>query len=68
MNAFPLYHLFSFYIKTLKVATSYTFYQLVYGMHPLMLTKYILQIICGDHKVANLIRILTSRFFDLEKL
>jgi hypothetical protein len=38
------------YIITYKVVTSYTPYQLMYGLHPLMPTKYIISIIGGNEK------------------
>jgi hypothetical protein len=38
------------YITTYKINTIYTPYQLVYGLHPLMPTKYILLIIDSDHR------------------
>ncbi len=41
------------YITTYKVATYYTPYQLVYGLHLLMSTKYILPVINGDTKMQN---------------
>jgi hypothetical protein len=31
------------------MATNYTPYQLVYGLHPLMPIKYVLSAISGDH-------------------
>jgi hypothetical protein len=59
--------LFSYRI-TYKVAIGYTPYQLVYGLHPLMLTEYILLIMGSDHKKGNLMKVLTSRVSKLEKL
>jgi hypothetical protein len=58
MNSYPI--LFS-YIITYKVATRYTPYQLVYGLHPLMPTKYIMPTINNIHKEVNSMRVLTSR-------
>ncbi len=51
-----------------KVATWYTFYQLVYGLHPLMLTKYVLPTISGDHKDREPAKIIIARTIKLEKL
>ncbi len=51
--------LFSYKI-TYKVAIGYTPYQLVYGLHPLMSTKYVLSAISGDHKDVEPIRVLTT--------
>jgi hypothetical protein len=56
------------YRTTYKVATWYTPYQLVYGLHPLMPTKYVLSTINGDHKDAEATKILTTRITKLEKL
>jgi len=50
------------------VATSYTPYQLVYGLHPLMPKKNVLSTISGDHKDAELTKVLTTRIIELEKL
>jgi hypothetical protein len=41
--------LFSYRIAY-KVATWYTPYQLMYGLHPLMPTKYIVPIVSGNEK------------------
>ncbi len=51
-----------------KVATSYTPYQLVYGLHPLMSMKYVILAISGDHINAKRTRVLTSKIIELEKL
>jgi hypothetical protein len=37
-----------------KVATWYTPYQLVYGLHPLMPTKYIIPVASGDERTILL--------------
>ncbi len=59
--------LFSYRI-TYKVATRYTPYQLVYGLHPLMPTKYIVLVVGGDERENILVRILISTIIELEKL
>jgi hypothetical protein len=59
--------LFSYKIAY-KVAIGYTPYQLVYGLHPLMLTKYVLQALSGDHKDIKLTKVLTAKIIELEKL
>ncbi len=51
-----------------KVAIVYTPYQLVYGLHPLMPTKHIMPIVGGNQIDSTLMRILTSRILELEKL
>jgi len=59
--------LFSYRI-TYKVATRYTPYQLVYGLHPLMPTKYIVLVVGGDERENILVRILISTIIELKKL
>jgi hypothetical protein len=59
--------LFSYRI-TYKVATSYTPYQLVYGLHTLMPKEYVLMAISGGHKDVEPTRVLTSIIKELEKL
>jgi len=56
------------YRTAYKVATCYTFYQLVYGLHPLMLTEYVLLAISGDHRDAKPTKVLTTKITNLEKL
>ncbi len=56
------------YKTTYKVATRYSPYQLVYGLNPLMPTKYIVLIVGGNDKDSILMRVLTSRIIKLEKL
>jgi hypothetical protein len=56
------------YKNAYKVATWYTPYQLMYGLHPLMPTKYIVPIVNGNEKDTTLVRILTSKIIKLEKL
>jgi nitrate reductase beta subunit len=59
--------LFSYKIAY-KVATSYTPYKLVYGLHPLMPIKYVMSAINVDHKDAEPTKVLTTKIIDLEKL
>ncbi len=64
-------HLFTVlfsYITTYKIATWYTPYQLMYGLHPLMPTKYIVPVVGGDERNNTLMRVLTSRITKFEKL
>jgi hypothetical protein len=56
------------YITTYKVATWYTPYQLVYGLHPLMPLEYIVPIISGNERDNTLMGVLTSKITKLEKL
>ncbi len=56
------------YKTTYKVATWYTPYQLVYGLHPLMLIKYVLPTIDGDHRDVGPTRVLIAILIKLEKL
>jgi hypothetical protein len=51
-----------------KVTTRYIPYQLVYGLHPLMSTKYIMLVVSGNEKDNILVRVLTNRITELEKL
>jgi hypothetical protein len=50
------------------VAIGYTPYWLIYGLHFLMPTKYVLPSIDGDHKDAKPTIVLTSKVIKLEKL
>ncbi len=50
------------------MAIGYTPYQLIYGLHPLMPTQYVLSAINGDHKDAKPTRVLITRITKLEKL
>jgi hypothetical protein len=59
--------LFSYKIAYI-VVTEYTPYQLVYGLHPLMPTEYIVPTIGGDERDNTLMRVLTNRIIELEKL
>jgi hypothetical protein len=56
------------YGTTYKVTTRYTSYQLMYRLHPLMPTKYIVPIVGGNEKDNTSVRVLTSRIIELEKL
>jgi hypothetical protein len=56
------------YRTTYKVTTGYTPYQLVYGLHPLMPSEYIIPIASGDEKNSTPVRVLTSRITKLKKL
>ncbi len=56
------------YMTTYKVTTRYTPYQLVYGLHPLMLIEYVILAISGDHIDAEPTRILIVIITKLEKL
>ncbi len=59
--------LFSYTI-VYKVATSYTPYKIIYGLHPLMPTKHVIPTISGDHRDAKLTKMLTTTIIKLEKL
>jgi len=48
--------------------TGYTPYQLVYGLHPLMPTKYKMLVVGGNERDNTSVRVLTSRITKLEKL
>jgi hypothetical protein len=45
-----------------KVATRYTPYQLVYGLHPLVPTKYIVPVASGDQRDITLLKVLLVEF------
>jgi hypothetical protein len=51
-----------------EVVTCYTFYHLVYGLHTIMPTKYILSAISGDHKDVEPTKLLITIITKLEKL
>jgi hypothetical protein len=59
--------LFSYEIAY-KVVIGYTPYQLVYGLHPLMPTNYIMLIVGGNEIDNTLVRVLASRIIKLKKL
>jgi hypothetical protein len=50
-----------------KVVIWYTPYQLVYGLHPLMPTEYIVLVVGGNEKDSTPMRVLTSKVTKLEK-
>jgi hypothetical protein len=56
------------YRITYKVATWYTPYQLVYGLHPLMPIKYIMLVVGGNEKNNTSVRVLITIIPKLEKL
>ncbi len=56
------------YVTTYKVATWYTPYQLVYGLHPLMPIEYIVPVANGNENHSILMKVLTSKITKLEKL
>ncbi len=58
--------LFSYRIAY-TIATGYTPYQLLYGLHPLMLAKYIVLVVGGNERYNTLVRILTSIIIEVEK-
>ncbi len=56
------------YRTTYKVVTWYTPYQLVYGLHPLMTTQYIVPVVDGNERDNTLVRVLANKIIELEKL
>jgi len=56
------------YKTTYKVATCYTPYQLVYGLHPLTPIEYIVPLASGNERENTLVKVLISRTRELEKL
>jgi hypothetical protein len=56
------------YIIAYKVATRYTPYQLVYGLHSLMPIEYIVSAIGGHQRDNTSMKVLTIRVLELEKL
>jgi len=59
--------LFSYKI-VYKVVIGYTPYQLMYGLHPLMPTEYIVLVASGNERDNISMTILTSKIIELEKL
>jgi hypothetical protein len=51
-----------------KITIGYTPYQLVYVLHPLMPTKYIVPVVGGSQKDSISVKVLTNRISKLEKL
>jgi len=66
MNIY-LQFLFS-YRTAYKVVIGYTPYQLMYGLHPLMPTKYIMRVASGNERNNTSMKVLTSKIIELEKL
>jgi hypothetical protein len=56
------------YIFAYKVITRYTPYQLMYGLHPLMPTKYIVLVVSGNGSNSIPMRVLINRITKLEKM
>ncbi len=56
------------YKTTYKIATMYTPYQLMYGLHPLMPIEYIVPIVGGNERDNTLVKVLTSKIIKLEKV
>jgi hypothetical protein len=59
--------MFFSYRTTYKVITWYTPYQLVYGLHPLMLID-IMPVAGGEQRDSSLVKILANMLSKLEKL
>ncbi len=56
------------YQTAYKVGTGHTPFQLVYGLHLLLPTKYLLPSRPGDNRDPQYVRVLTSWQFELKKL
>ncbi len=56
------------YRMAYKVATRYTPYQLMYGLHPLMPTQYIVPVVSANERDNTLMKVLISKITKLEKL
>jgi hypothetical protein len=56
------------YQTTYKVGTGHTPFSLVYGLHPLLPTKYLLPFKPSENRDPQPISVLISRLFKLEKL
>ncbi len=59
--------LFSYKIAY-KWTIGYTPYQLVYGLHPLMPTEYIVPVVGGEQRNNTLVGVLINKVSKLEKL
>jgi hypothetical protein len=59
--------LFSYW-TTYKVGTSHTPFQLVYGLHPILPTKYLLAFRPNENVNPTHVWILTNHMLELEKL
>ncbi len=59
--------LFSYKIAY-KITIGYTPYQLVYGLHPLMPTDYIMPVASGNERDNTPMKVLTNRIIKMEKL
>jgi len=57
--------LFSYQIGY-KIGTSHTPFQLVYGLHPLLPTKYLLPFKPNENKNPQLVKVLTNRLSKLK--
>ncbi len=56
------------YRTTFKVATRYTPYELVYGLHPLMPKEYIVLVVGGNETDNTPMTILSSKIIEFKKL
>jgi hypothetical protein len=54
------------YQTTYKVGTNHTPFQLVYGLHPLLLIEYMLPSKLGENKYPQLVRVLINKLSKLE--
>jgi len=56
------------YIIAYKVATWYTPYQLVYGLHPLMPTEYIMLVASGNEKDNTSVTIWINKVSEIREI
>jgi hypothetical protein len=63
-----LVHSLISYQTAYKVGTSRTPSQLVYGLHPLLPTEYMLPSRPGDNNFPQQVKVITSRLSELKKL
>jgi len=56
------------YRTTYKIGIGHTPFHIVYGLHPLLPTKYLLLSKPSENKDPQLVKVLTSRLFELKKL